>query len=515
MNLNPLAIGIAIAGLALLSIPATAEERKKKEVPKKDEQSNRSDQAEEIGLPKEFVNSLKKLLGDRFTVDKQTREVFGKDQSFNKCVSPQAVVTPQSTQEVSEIVKLCNQYEISIVPFGSGTSLEGHIQALHGGITINFQQMNQIVQLHKADMDIVVQPGLTYTDLNAAINSQGLFFPLDPGPGASIGGMVGTSCSGTNAVRYGTMKENIISLTAVLPDGSIVKTGNRPKKSSAGYDLTHLFVGAEGTLGVVTEITLRLHKIPDSKTISVCEFPTIGDAANAAMETIQRGIQIGKIELLDEVMLKAVNQNSGRDYKETPSLFMEFSGTKAQVDEQRKSLEEITSRHNGGGLKFAETPEERQELWMARSTALWSAPILYPGSEVKITDVCVPISRLAELITATKEDLKSSFLLAPIVGHVGDGNFHCFILVDPSKPEDLKEAKRLDHNLVERAISMEGTCTGEHGVGVGKRDYILLEKGEGAVNLMRTIKKAIDPKNIMNPGKIIPDARPDQPIPQK
>lgn len=315
---------------------------------------------------------------------------------------------------------------------------------------------------------------------------------------------MGTNCSGTNAVRYGTMKDNVISLTVVLPNGDVVRTSQRAKKSSAGYDLTRLFVGSEGTLGVVTEATLRLHRIPEQKSIAVCEFNSIKEAADVAMETVQRGIPIGKIELLDDVMLRAVNLNSGRTYKETPSLFFEFSGSKLQVEEQKRQMADIVQRHGGSGLRFAMDKAERDELWEARKVALWSAPILKEGSEVKITDVCVPISRLGECIDETKKDIAESFLFAPLVGHVGDGNFHLFILVDPKNDEDLKEANRLDHRLVERAIAMGGTCTGEHGVGLGKRKYLTSELGPEAVELMRTIKKAIDPDDIMNPGKKIP-----------
>eukprot|EP01119_Soliformovum_irregulare_P014472 TRINITY_DN3958_c0_g1_i5.p1 TRINITY_DN3958_c0_g1~~TRINITY_DN3958_c0_g1_i5.p1 ORF type:complete len:490 (+),score=183.13 TRINITY_DN3958_c0_g1_i5:155-1624(+) len=460
---------------------------------------------EKIAVPEELKKELEKKFGDRYMNDEASVEMYGKDQSFNRAIPPDVVVFPESTEEVSEIVKLCSQYKVPIVPFGSGTSLEGHITAIRGGVSISFQRMNSVIEVHKEDLDCVVQPGITYDELNMALDEFGFFFPMDPGPGASIGGMVGTSCSGTNAVRYGTMKNNVVNLTVVLPNGNIVKTAQRARKSSAGYDLTHLFIGAEGTLGVVTEITVKITRKPEVRAIAVSEFQSVHDAAEVAITAIQKGIGIGKMELLDEVMLHAVNLNSGRNYAETPTLFFEFSGTASQVEDQKRQIAEISRKNGGTDLKFAVDPAERDELWMARKTALWAAPILVPGTEVKITDVCVPISRLADCIQETKEDISTSFLKAPIVGHVGDGNFHCFILLDPSSQKDLEEAARLDHRMVERAIKMGGTCTGEHGIGLGKRKYLVKELGAEAVDLMRVIKAAIDPDNIMNPGKVIPD----------
>ncbi|KAL0488064.1 D-lactate dehydrogenase LDHD [Acrasis kona] len=365
--------------------------------------------------------------------------------------------------------------------------------------------MNKVVKINKDDMDVTVQPGITYDELNEALKDTGLFFPMDPGPGACIGGMVGTSCSGTHAVRYGTMKENVLNLKVVLPDGTLVKTANRAKKSSAGYDLTHLFVGSEGTLGIVSEITLRLKIRPQKTAVSVTTFPSNHHAAQTVIETMKSGVQIGRAELLDEVMIKAVNQNSDLELKEAPTLFFEFSGTDKQVDEQIAIVKDIVNNNKGQGFKFAVDVDERERLWTARKIALWSAPILKPESDVWITDVCVPISKLADCIQETKDDLDKSFLLAPMVSHAGDGNFHLFILFNSKDKKESDEAKRINTRLVERAIKMEGTCTGEHGVGVGKRAYLEKELGPGAIKLMRTIKKAVDPHNLFNPGKIIPD----------
>eukprot|EP01117_Protostelium_nocturnum_P010765 TRINITY_DN387_c0_g1_i3.p3 TRINITY_DN387_c0_g1~~TRINITY_DN387_c0_g1_i3.p3 ORF type:complete len:504 (+),score=187.75 TRINITY_DN387_c0_g1_i3:225-1736(+) len=457
------------------------------------------------GIPEEMVEELKELLGEhRCILDESSRQPFGKDFSFNKGKTPDAVVQPETQDEVRKIVQICSKYKIPIVAYGSGTSLEGHINAVKGGVCISFAKMKKVLEVDLEDMLCVVEPGITYDELNEQLASKGFFFPMDPGPGASIGGMTGTSCSGTNAVRYGTMKDNVISMKVILPNGNVVKTRQRSKKSSAGYDLTHLFIGSEGTLGVVSEITLKIQRIPTHKAVALAQFDTVRDAAQVAIKLVQEGVQIGKVELLDDVMIRAVNMNNGSEYKETTTLLFEFAGSENTINEQKKVVEKLTQDNKGSPLQFATDKEERENLWMARKTALWSAPILKSGSEVKITDVCVPISKIADCIQETKDDIKDSHLLGPIVGHMGDGNFHMFILLDPNDPKDLEETHRLDHRLIERAIKMGGTCTGEHGVGVGKRDYLPLELGEEAVDLMRTIKKAIDPDNIMNPGKVMP-----------
>jgi len=370
---------------------------------------------------------------------------------------------------------------------------------------VDFRSMKKVLKVNKDDLDCIVQPGITYDELNEILEPMGLFFPMDPGPGATVGGMIGTSCSGTNAVRHGTMKENVKSLRVVIPNGKVVKTRARTKKSSAGYDLTHLFIGAEGTLGLVTEATLKLQHLPQSSAVALVTFEHADSACNTVIQTIKDDVKIGRVELLDELMMKAVNLARGTKYAEKNTLLFEFSGTKAEVSEQITAVQKIAYKNNCGQFKFATERSERESLWLARKVALWSSVSLRPEkpSQVWITDVCVPISRLADIISATKEDLKTSKLLAPLVSHAGDGNFHLFILLDPNDPEELKEAKRINENLVERAIKMEGTCTGEHGVGYGKKKYLEKELGIEALNLMRTIKHAIDPQNILNPNKIV------------
>mmetsp|Transcript_32031 Transcript_32031/g.51754 ORF Transcript_32031/g.51754 Transcript_32031/m.51754 type:complete len:366 (+) Transcript_32031:117-1214(+) len=365
--------------------------------------------------------------------------------------------------------------------------------------------MRKLVDLHIDDMDVVVQAGLSWQELNTLLEPFKLWFPVDPGPGASIGGMIGTSCSGTNAVRYGTMKANVLNLTVVLPNGEVVKTAQRARKSSAGYDLTHLFIGAEGTLGLVTEATLKLQRIPAASSVAVCSFPTIDDASKTVIQMMQQGLSIGRVELLDIPMMRAINIHANFSYPEKPHLFFEFSGSEGAVRECIESVKSIAADHGASEFKWATDKDERTRLWLARKEAYWAAGALRPGSEVWTTDVCVPISNLAKCIHETEEDLKKTFLIAPLVGHVGDGNFHLLILLDPNNAEELLEAQRLNKRLVMRAISMEGTCTGEHGVGVGKREYLIPELGPNAVQLMRTLKAAVDPQGIMNPGKLLPD----------
>jgi len=374
--------------------------------------------------------------------------------------------------------------------------------ALHGGICLDMTQMNQVLRVNVADLDVSVQPGVTRKQLNEYLRDTGLFFPIDPGADASIGGMTATRASGTNAVRYGTMRENVLGLTVVLPDGRIIRTSRRARKSSAGYDLTRLFVGSEGTLGVITEITLRLYGIPEAISSAVCSFATIEGAVDSVITTIQSGIPIARIELLDDVQMDAINKYAGLNYPVQSTLFLEFHGTEASVREQAEMVQAIAAEHGGGNFQWTTKSEERSKLWQARHDAAYAAMALRPGCKAWATDVCVPISRLAECITETKRDIAESFLMAPLVGHVGDGNFHLVFLIDRDKPEEIAEAERLNDRLVMRAIAMEGTCTGEHGVGYGKMKFLQAEHGD-AVSVMRLIKKSIDPENIMNPGKIV------------
>ncbi|OYW31119.1 MAG: FAD-binding oxidoreductase [Azorhizobium sp. 12-66-6] len=411
-----------------------------------------------------------------------------------------AVVFAQSTQDVQIVVGLCAAHRIPIIPWGTGTSLEGHVNAPQGGICIDLSGMNRILAVHAEDLDCVIEPGVTRKRLNEDLRDQGLFFPIDPGADASLGGMASTRASGTNAVRYGTMKDNVLALKAVLPNGEIITTARRAKKSSAGYDLTRLFVGAEGTLGIITELTLRLYGIPETITAGVCPFASIEDACNAVIATIQSGIPVARIELLDEEQVKASNAYAKLDLPETPHLFVEFHGTQAGAHEQADRFGE---KFNGGPFVFAAKAEDRSRLWQARHDAYWSVMPLRPGAKAVATDVCVPISRLAECVMETKRDIVEMGLIAPIVGHVGDGNFHTTLMVDVEDPADLAKAKTFMSRLVDRALAMEGTCTGEHGVGQGKMKYLSAEHGEATLDAMRAIKRAFDPQNIMNPGKIL------------
>ena len=448
------------------------------------------------------IDLLKQRLGERLTTAMAVREHHGKDESWHIPHAPDAVAFPHSTEEVAEIVKICAAHGTPIIPFGTGTSLEGHVVALHGGICLDMTEMNQVLRVNVADLDVSVQPGVTRKQLNEYLRDTGLFFPIDPGADASIGGMTATRASGTNAVRYGTMRENVLGLTVVLPDGRIIRTSRRARKSSAGYDLTRLFVGSEGTLGVITEITLRLYGIPEAISSAVCSFATIEGAVDSVITTIQSGIPIARIELLDDVQMDAINKYAGLNYPVQSTLFLEFHGTEASVREQAEMVQAITAEHGGGNFQWTTKSEERSKLWQARHDAAYAAMALRPGCKAWATDVCVPISRLAECITETKRDIAESFLMAPLVGHVGDGNFHLVFLIDRDKPEEIAEAERLNDRLVMRAIAMEGTCTGEHGVGYGKMKFLQAEHGD-AVSVMRLIKKSIDPENIMNPGKIV------------
>ncbi|KAG1050883.1 hypothetical protein G6F43_006874 [Rhizopus delemar] len=448
------------------------------------------------------------LSAEHVTVDQAVLHDHGhSNNSYHEAGLPNIVVFPSNTSQVVEIVKIADKYDLPIIPFSGGTSLEGHFAASRGGICISFtEHMNEIIAFHQEDMDIVVQPGVQWEDLNEFIKEHGLFFPMDPGPGACIGGMVGTSCSGTNAVRYGTMKEWVINLTVVTPEGKVIKTRQRPRKSSAGYDLTRLFIGSEGTLGIVTEITLKLAVIPKAQTVAVCDFPTIEDAAKVVPELMQAGVQIGAVELLDGLMMKAINlSNPELGYVEKPTLFFKFSGgSQAVIDHEIQVVSGIVKRHQGGEFKYAKSEKEKESLWEGRKIALWSSTLLKPNASVWTTDVVVPVSELPRLIRQTQEDIETSSLPCPLVGHVGDGNFHVFILFDKNNPEEYKEAVRLNQNLVQRAIQMDGSVTGEHGVGIGKKKYLKQELGENTIEFMKKIKTAVDPKGLMNPDKVLP-----------
>jgi D-lactate dehydrogenase (cytochrome) len=449
-----------------------------------------------------LIDALRQRLGDRLSTSAAVCAQHGKDESYHQPHSPDAVAFAQSTEEVAEIVGLCAQYKTPMVPFGTGTSLEGHVAALKGGVCIDLSQMNQVLRVGAEDLDATVEAGVTRKQLNKYLRDTGLFFPIDPGADASLGGMAATRASGTNAVRYGTMRENVLALTVVLPDARVIRTSRRARKSAAGYDLTRLFVGSEGTLGVITEVTVKLYGIPDSISAAVCAFPSIAAAVDAVILIIQSGIPVARMELLDEPQMDAINKYSKLDHKVAPTLFFEFHGTADGAAEQVALVKQIAGEFGGADFRWASSQEERTKLWQARHDAYYAALALRPGSKGWATDVCVPISRLAECIAETKSDLAQSSIPSALAGHVGDGNFHLIFMIDPNRPEEIAEASRLNDRMVARALSMDGTCTGEHGVGYGKMDFLFAEHGE-AIEVMRTIKRAIDPDNLMNPGKIV------------
>ena len=449
------------------------------------------------------LKAVKQRLGDRFSTAQAVRDQHGKGEDHHPVLPPDGVAFVQSTEEVSEIVKICAEYKMPIVPFGTGTSLEGHVGALNGGITIDTSQMDQILAVNAEDLDCRVQPGVRRKQLNEYLRDTGLFFPIDPGADASLGGMTATRASGTNAVRYGTMRENVLSLEVVLPDGRVIRTAKRARKSSAGYDLTRLFVGSEGTLGVITEVALRLYGIPESITAAVCNYPDLESAVNTVIATIQMGIPVARIELADELQIDTINKYSKTDFPVAPTLFIEFHGTEASAREQAESVKAISDDFGGGTFQWTEKAEERSQMWEARHNAAYAAKALRPGASIWATDVCVPISRLAECIVETQKDIKEQNVFAPIVGHVGDGNFHLTLFADENDPAELKRAEGLNERLVMRALAMDGTCTGEHGVGMGKMDFLVAEHGGDAMSVMRALKNAIDPGNLMNPGKIV------------
>jgi D-lactate dehydrogenase (cytochrome) len=449
------------------------------------------------------VAALTAKFGNRLVTSQAVREQHANTTTWIANEPPDAVVFPQATDEVQGIVRICAKLRVPVIPFGTGTSLEGHVNAPYGGVSIDFRDMNRVLAVNSQDLDCVVEPGITRKQLNEHLRDQGLFFPLDPGADASLGGMAATRCSGTNAVRYGTMKDNVLALKVVLANGELMTTARRAKKSAAGYDLTRLIVGAEGTLGVITELTLKLSGIPEAISAGVCPFPSVEAACNAAIATIQSGVPVARIELLDELQVKATNLYSKLALPEVPMLFVEFHGSPAGVGEQAERFGEIARDLGGGPFEWATKSEDRSRLWQARHDAYWAARGLRPGAQALATDVCVPISRLAECVTATQREIAELGLVAPILGHVGDGNFHLSLLVDMSDAAEVKAAKTLCERLVERALAMDGTCTGEHGVGQGKMKYLAGELGSPALAAMAAIKRALDPDDIMNPGKIV------------
>ncbi len=456
-------------------------------------------------LPDALADALAGRFGERFSTNPAICTHHGQDESSLPAPPPDGVVFAQSTEEVSATVALCRAHRVPVIAFGTGTSLEGQLHAVRGGICVDLAGMNRVLAIRPEDLDATVEAGVTRKQLNSALHGSGLFFPIDPGADASLGGMAATRASGTNAVRYGTMRESVLAMTVVLPDARIIHTGSRAKKSAAGYDLTRLFVGSEGTLGITTELTVRLHPLPEAIGSAFCAFPSIAAAVDTVIQTIQLGLPVARIELLDSLSVQAINRHSKTSLRDTPTLFFELHGSPASVAEQTEVLQGIAAEHGGMDFEWANQPEDRSRLWQARHDAYYACLGLMPGARSITTDVCVPISRLADCIAATLADLEQTGLTAPLLGHVGDGNFHMLLLVHPDDAAMTERAYDFAKRLAERAIAMDGTCTGEHGIGRGKRRYMALEHGEGALDVMRIIKHAIDPENLMNPGKILPD----------
>jgi D-lactate dehydrogenase (cytochrome) len=454
-------------------------------------------------LPAGFVAALKERFGERLSLAAAVREHHGRDESPYAPMLPDAVVFAEHTDDVAELVALCGRFRVPLIPYGVGSSLEGHLLAVQGGVSLDLSRMNRVLAVNAEDLTVTVQAGVTRKQLNEEIKSTGFFFPIDPGADATLGGMAATRASGTNAVRYGTMRENVLGLTVVTAEGRVIRTSRRAKKSSAGYDLTRIFVGSEGTLGVITEVTLRVYPQPEAISAATCSFPSVEAAVNTTIATIQLGIPIARCELLDALTVKAVNAHSKLDLPELPLLLFEFHGSAASVKEQAEAVQEIAREHGAQGFQWTATPEERTRLWTARHNAYFACLQLKPGCRSFTTDVCVPISRLAECIVETERDTAASALPCPTLGHVGDGNFHVAILADPNRPDECEEAERLNQRIVARALQMDGTCTGEHGVGLHKMDFLLEEHGADAVDLMVRIKRAFDPLNILNPGKVV------------
>jgi D-lactate dehydrogenase (cytochrome) len=453
-------------------------------------------------VPAALLEALKARFGEQCSTAMAVREQHGRDESSFEVPPPAAVVFAESTQDVADAVQLASQHDVPVIPFGVGSSLEGHLLAVQGGISIDVGRMNKVLAINPEDLTVTVQPGVTRKQLNEEIRSTGLFFPIDPGADATLGGMSATRASGTNAVRYGTMRENVLALEVVTAAGEVIRTGTRAKKSSAGYDLTRLFVGSEGTLGVITEVTLRLYPIPEAISAAVCSFPSIEAAVRTTIAVIQLGVPIARVELIDHNSVRMVNKHSKLTLREEPMLLMEFHGSPAGVKEQAETVQEIAADHGGNAFEWANTPEERTRLWTARHNAYFAAVQSRPGCKVISTDTCVPISRLADCLLDSVTEADASGIPYFLVGHVGDGNFHFGYLLDPNLPQEREDAEQLNRQLVARALALGGTCTGEHGVGLHKMGFLVDEAGAGAVDMMRTIKRALDPKNIMNPGKI-------------
>jgi D-lactate dehydrogenase (cytochrome) len=453
-------------------------------------------------VPAALIEALNARFAERCSTALVVREQHGRDESSFEAPPPSAVVFAESTQDVSDAVKLAGEYSVPVIPFGVGTSLEGHLLAVQGGISIDLSRMNQVLSIDAEDLTVTVQPGVTRKQLNEAVRSTGLFFPIDPGADATLGGMSATRASGTNAVRYGTMRENVLALEVVTAQGEVIRTGTRAKKSAAGYDLTRLLVGSEGTLGVITEVTVKLYPLPEAVMAATCSFGSLADAVNTTIQIIQLGVPIARCELLDANTIRMVNKHSHLSLREGAMLLMEFHGSPASVKEQVDTVQAIATDLGGQTFEWASTPEERTRLWTARHNAYFAGIQSRPGCRAITTDTCVPISHLADALLDSVTEAQASGLTYFLVGHVGDGNFHMGYLIDPSKPEERATAERLNQQLVHRALRLGGTCSGEHGVGLHKMDFLLDETGVGAVNMMRSIKKALDPDNIMNPGKI-------------
>ncbi|MFT3778767.1 MAG: FAD-linked oxidase C-terminal domain-containing protein [Ottowia sp.] len=453
--------------------------------------------------PQALLDALARRFGARFSAALAVREQHGRDESaFTTVPPPAAVVFAESTADVQDAVRLCARYKVPVIPYGVGSSLEGHLLAVQGGISLDVSRMNQVLSVNAEDLTVTVQPGVTRKQLNEELKSASLFFPIDPGADASLGGMTATRASGTNAVRYGTMRENVLALEVVTAQGEVIRTGTRARKSSAGYDLTRLFIGSEGTLGVVTEVTLRIYPLPEAVSAAICSFPTIADAVNAVIQTIQLGVPIARVELIDARSVRCVNQHSKLNLREEPLLLMEFHGSPASVKEQAEVVQELARDQGGNDFEWADTPEERTRLWTARHNAYFAAVQSRPGCRCITTDVCVPISRLADALLDSVREADDSGIPYFLVGHVGDGNFHMGYLIDPDDADERARAEALNHQVVARALALGGTCTGEHGVGLHKMGFLRDEAGDGAMAVMRTIKHALDPDNIMNPGKV-------------
>jgi D-lactate dehydrogenase (cytochrome) len=453
-------------------------------------------------VPQALLDALKARFGERCSTAMAVREQHGRDESSFAVPPPAAVVFAESTDEVAAAVKLCHAHDTPVIPFGVGSSLEGHLLAVQGGVSIDVGRMNKVLAINAEDLTVTVQAGVTRKQLNEEIKSTGLFFPIDPGADATLGGMSATRASGTNAVRYGTMRENVLALEVVTASGEVIRTGTRAKKSSAGYDLTRLFVGSEGTLGVMTEVTLRIYPLPEAISAAICSFPSIEDAVRTTIEVIQLGVPIARVELIDDNTVRMVNAHSKLGLREEPMLLMEFHGSPLGVKEQAETVQELAASHGGNAFEWATTPEERTRLWTARHNAYFAAIQSRPGCRAISTDTCVPISRLADCLLDSVAEADASGIPYFLVGHVGDGNFHFGYLLDPNIAQERETAEALNQKLVARALSLGGTCTGEHGVGLHKMGFLVDEAGVGAVEMMRTIKRALDPKNIMNPGKI-------------